>query len=81
MFTVYALYSKSYNKIYIGMTSNFHERFKSHNELGRKGWTKNFRPWIIIYKEEYPDKPAALKREKQLKNSAGRSFIRSLILK
>ena len=63
------------------MTSNIDERFKSHNELGKKGWTKNFRPWIIIYREEHVDKPEALKREKQLKNSKGRSFIRSLILK
>ena len=79
MFTVYALYSKTYDKIYIGMTSNLEERFKSHNELGKKGWTKNFRPWIIIYTEEYADKTQALIREKQLKGAAGRLFIRSLI--
>ena len=79
MFIVYALYSKTYDKIYIGMTSNLEERFKSHNELGKKGWTKNFRPWIIIYKEEYADKKMALKREKQLKGAAGRLLIRSLI--
>ena len=79
MFIVYALYSKTYDKIYIGMTSNLEERFKSHNELGKKGWTKNFRPWINIYKEEYADKKMALKREKQLKGAAGRLFIRSLI--
>jgi putative endonuclease len=35
------------------MTSNPEERLRSHNELGKKGWTKNYRPWIIIYKEEY----------------------------
>ena len=79
MFTVYALYSSTHNKIYIGMTSNMDERFKSHNELGKKGWTKNYRPWIIIYREEYIEKSTALKREKQLKGAAGRSFIRSLI--
>ncbi len=63
MFTVYALYSKSYNKIYIGMTSNIDERFKSHNELAKKGWTMNFRPWIIIYKEEHINKSEALKEK------------------
>jgi len=81
MFTVYALYSESHNKIYLGITSNIDERFKSHNELGKKGWTKNYRPWIIIYKQEYEEKSQALKREKQLKTSAGRLFIRSLIKK
>ena len=81
MFTVYALYSESHNKIYLGITSNIDERFKSHNELGKKGWTKNYRPWIIIYKQEHEEKSQALKREKQLKTSAGRLFIRSLIKK
>jgi len=78
MFTVYALYSKLYGKIYIGMTSDINERLKSHNELG-KGWTKRFRPWIIIYTEQLADKTEALKRERQLKSAAARSFIRSLI--
>ncbi len=62
------------------MTSNLDERLKAHNELG-KGWTKSFRPWIIIYTEEYAEKKMALKREKQLKGAAGRLFIRSLISK
>ncbi len=41
MFIVYALYSSNYNKIYIGYTSNLVERYKSHNELSKKGWTIN----------------------------------------
>ena len=79
MYTVYVLYSKTFDKIYIGMTSDISERFKSHNKLSKKGWTKNFRPWEIIYREEYEEKAAALKREKQLKSASGRAFIRSLI--
>ena len=61
------------------MTSDIEERFRSHNELSKKGWTINFRPWIILYKEEYSDKSTAAKREKQLKSAGGRSFIWSLI--
>ena len=79
MYIVYALYSENFDKIYIGMTSNIEERFKSHNELSTKGWTKNFRPWKIIYQEECKNKIEAWKREKQLKGAAGRLFIRSLI--
>jgi putative endonuclease len=79
MYIVYALYSENFDKIYIGMTSNIEERFKSHNELSTKGWTKNFRPWKIIYQEECKNKIEALQREKQLKGAAGRLFIRSLI--
>ncbi len=68
MFTVYILYSDKYNKIYIGFTSNLAERFKSHNELSKKGWTRNFRPWVIIYTEIFTDKSLAIKREKELKS-------------
>jgi putative endonuclease len=79
MFVVYALYSRTHDKIYIGFTSNIQERFKSHNELGKKGWTIKFRPWEIIYQEHQVTKADAMRREKQLKTATGRKFIRSLI--
>jgi putative endonuclease len=79
MFVVYALYSGTYDKIYIGFTSNIEERFKSHNELSKKGWTIKFRPWKIIYQEQYEEKVDAMRREKELKTATGRQFIRSLI--
>ena len=80
MFVVYALYSKTFDKIYIGFTSNLEERFRSHNELSKKGWTINFRPWQIIYQERLSSKAEAMKREKELKTATGRKFIRSLII-
>ncbi len=76
MFTVYVLYSKNFNKIYIGFTSDLQKRFLSHNELGTKGWTIKFRPWEIIHTEEFATKTEAMKREKQLKSSRGRFWIR-----
>ena len=79
MFTVYVLYSKDFDKIYIGFTSDLEQRLLSHNELGKKGWTIKFRPWQLIYKEEYSEKSDAMKREKQLKTATGRNFIWSLI--
>jgi putative endonuclease len=79
MFTVYVLYSPDFNKIYIGYTSNLIKRFLSHNELGKKGWTIRFRPWEIMYTEEFGSKVKALDREKELKSAKGRMFIWSLI--
>ena len=79
MFHVYVLYSEKFQKIYIGMTSNLEERLKSHNELGTKGWTIKFRPWQIVYQEQFEDKKNALTREKQLKSAKGREFIWTLI--
>ena len=79
MFTVYLLYSKDYDKIYIGFTSDLSKRLLSHNELGKKGWTIKFRPWQLIYKEVYQAKSDAMKREKELKTAQGRNFIWSII--
>ena len=72
-------YSRKYDKIYIGFTSNLEQRFKSHNELAKKGCTLKFRPWEIIYQESHAFKTAAIKREKELKTAKGRNFIKSLI--
>lgn len=79
MFTVYVLYSQSFDKIYIGYSSDLEKRFLSHNELATKGWTIKFRPWTIIHTEIFVDKIVALKREKQLKTAKGREWIWQLI--
>ena len=76
MFVTYALYSKKYNKIYIGYTTDLIDRFYSHNIHSTKGYTKNFRPWIVVYVEFHELKSTAMQRENQLKSSRGRDFIR-----
>jgi putative endonuclease len=81
MFTVYALYSENFDKIYIGFTSDIEKRLNSHNVLSKKGWTIKFRPWSLIYSEEFETKPLAMAREKELKSATGRRWIRSLIIK
>jgi putative endonuclease len=80
MFTVYVLYSVDFDKIYIGFTSNLPQRLLSHNILGKKGWTKKYRPWRVVYSEEYELKSEALRREKQLKGAKGRAWIRECVL-
>ena len=74
MFVVYALYSKTFDKIYIGFTSNMEERFKSHNELAKKGWTIKFRPWQIIHQESFSSKAEVMKREKEFKDNNGKKI-------
>lgn len=75
MFTVYALYSEKYKKIYIGYTSNVEQRLLAHNELETKGYTLRYRPWSLIHSEFFIKKSEAMKREKQLKTAKGREFI------
>jgi len=76
LYTVYVLYSKKYDKIYIGYTCNLIKRFHSHNKLGVKGYTVRYRPWEVVYTETFNSKNKAMKREKELKSSRGRAFIR-----
>ena len=80
MFTVYVLHSRSFDKIYIGFTTDIEKRLFAHNHISNKGWTKSFQPWEIIYTEEFKLKSDAMIREKQLKTSKGRDFIRKNIL-
>ena len=76
MFSVYVLYSFSHDKFYTGFTSNLIQRFYSHNFLGDKDWTRNYRPWVVIYVEIFEFKLDALKREKELKSGKGREWIK-----
>ena len=76
---VYILYSKKFNKNYIGFTSNLIERFKSHNVLWTKEYTIKFRFLEVIYMEFFISKAGAMKREKFLKTGKGREFIKKII--
>jgi len=78
-YVVYILYSGVADKIYIGYTSDIIARYKSHNELSKKGWTAKFRPWKVIYCEFFQEKHNAIQREKQLKGAKGRAWIRENI--
>ena len=80
MFTVYVLHSQIFDKIYVGYTSDIEKRLFAHNHSSNKGWTKNFQPWKIIYTEKYEKKKDAIIREKQLKSSKGREFIRKEVI-
>ncbi|HUI31054.1 MAG TPA: GIY-YIG nuclease family protein [Candidatus Acidoferrales bacterium] len=78
MYTVYVLYSEKFHRHYTGFTSDFEGRMASHNVLGKKGWSKKYRPWKVIFTEEYETKAEAMRREKWLKSGAGRDFIKTL---
>jgi putative endonuclease len=66
-YCVYVLYSERNAKIYIGYTTDLISRMKFHNEISKTGWSRNFRPWKVIYVEVFKEKSEALKRESALK--------------
>ena len=75
----YAIYSDTYQKIYIGFTHNLEERLIDHNSRSKKGYTLRYRPWKLVWCEEFATEKLARTREKQLKSAKGRDFIRSVI--
>jgi putative endonuclease len=80
MFFTYVLYSKKFQKIYIGYTSSLEERFISHIELATKGYTIKYRPWVLAFHETFNTKKDAMQREKGLKSSRGRAFIKTKLI-
>ncbi len=77
IFTVYILYSSTYDKHYTGYTSDIDARLISHNSKG-KGWTARYRPWKVIYTRVFTDKSSAMAHEKWLKSGAGRDFVNTI---
>ncbi|MFA6603389.1 MAG: GIY-YIG nuclease family protein [Patescibacteria group bacterium] len=77
-YKVYVLRSLVDRTLYIGLTSDLARRLKEHNS-GYVRWTKNHRPYVMVYSEETPDRPTARKREKWLKSGCGREFVKAFI--
>jgi putative endonuclease len=79
MFCTYVLYSSTFNKIYIGQSSNLEQRISSHNSPENSHWTKSFQPWEVLFYEDFQTRSEAINREKQLKSSRGRDYIWKIV--
>lgn len=80
MYTVYVIYNETANKFYIGQSQDIIKRIELHNSHLFKGYTSQFNGnWKLLYREEYKTRGEALIREKQLKSSRGRDFVKKNI--
>lgn len=80
MYSVYAIYNRRHDKIYIGQTVDISTRLLDHNSHAHKGYTSRFEgEWELIYKESVTTRSEALKREKQLKSFKGREYVKKYI--
>ena len=75
MFFVYALWSESFDKVYVGMSNNPDRRLEEHN-AGKSTYTRKFKPWLRFYLEEVEDKQKALKKEIYYKSGWGRNKLK-----
>ena len=77
IFSVYVLFSEKFEKHYTGYSSNLASRLESHFNSGND-WTAKYRPWKLIYTNEFETKQEAIAYEKWLKTGVGRDFIKKL---
>ena len=73
---VYVLMSSKDGNFYTGYTNDLKERIKEHN-LGNVTSTKNRRPFILVYFEGCINQQDATKREKYLKTTYGKRYIKN----
>ena len=78
MYFVYAIYSESRNYIYVGLSNDFQRRIKEHN-LGYNKTTKPYRPFVLIHHEQFQTRTEARSREKSLKTTTGKRFLRKIL--
>ncbi|MES2780894.1 MAG: GIY-YIG nuclease family protein [Bacteroidota bacterium] len=64
-------------KLYVGQTQNIENRIAEHNS-GKSKYTQTWRPWKVIYQEQFENRADARKREVYLKSTAGKNFLRKI---
>ena len=77
LYYVYAISSLQRNYIYVGISNNPERRIMQHNK-GYERTTKPYRPYKVLIIETYPDRPAAREREKYLKTTTGKRFLKKV---
>lgn len=65
-------------QLYTGFTGNLHQRLKQHKD-GKVASTKNRRPVKLIHYEVYAKESDARRREKYLKTTEGKRFLKQQI--
>ncbi len=78
MYYVYVLQSELDNKFYTGFTKNLEKRMEEHNS-GISRATKGRMPLKLIYYEFCLNLKDAMKRERYLKTTWGKRYIKNRI--
>lgn len=75
---IYILKSLNFPKTYTGHTHDLINRLRQHNN-GYSKFTNKYKPWEIIHSEVCDNSIRARVREKYLKSSSGRRWIKKNI--
>ena len=79
MYYVYVLKSEKNGRYYTGYAEDLEARLLAHN-LGKVRSTKAYKPYKLIYKEEYDNKRIARKREIFFKSGQGRLQLQNKLI-
>jgi predicted GIY-YIG superfamily endonuclease len=81
MFWAYILENPD-GRFYIGHTGDLAVRVENHNRTDRIGgkFTRKNGPWQLVWSEQYPTRPAAMQRERQIKKMKSARWIRDNLL-
>jgi putative endonuclease len=78
MFYFYIIYSANLDKYYYGSAEDLTDRIKKHN-TNHSGFTGPSNDWVLKYKESFPTKSQAYKREFEVKKWKSRRRVERLI--
>ena len=76
-FFVYVLKSEVVDRRYIGSCADIFQRLQQHNS-GKVRSSKAYRPYKLVYSEEFETRTEAVRREKFFKTIEGYKFLKGL---
>jgi putative endonuclease len=78
MYFVYILYSKEFDRYYVGHCEDIAVRLIRHNNKGVPS-TRFYVPWEVVYTEKFNSRSFAAEREKEIKSKKSRNYVEFLI--
>ena len=79
MYYTYVLFSLRSERLYIGFTNNLKRRVADHNSGTGGVYTKNNRPFTLVFYEAFISEKDAEKQEKFYKSGYGREVLNEKI--
>ena len=77
MWYVYAIKSLKNERLYVGSTNDIKRRLKEHNDGVGGKYTKNNRPFKLVFYEAFLNKKDAMKDELFFKTGYGREVLKT----
>jgi putative endonuclease len=75
---VYILQSEENDRYYVGRSKNPERRLEHHNTTST-GFTSRYRPWELVFTQEFPTKDDAVTAEQLIKGWKSRKMTRYVI--